>query len=157
WGHGRYLVIYLFAALAGSCLGVAYYVQSECVGASGALCGLLGAAAVWALYNGRYLPRSVLWRLLLSLGLSFVILTVLSGIPGVSAWGHFGGVLAGAAAALLLHGNRFWPSPWRWFLLAGLVPLAWAGFAVLDRARATDPRWHDAELADFVRHYRDGA
>jgi membrane associated rhomboid family serine protease len=154
WGHGRYLAIYLFAALAGSCLGVAFYVQSECVGASGALCGLLGAAAVWVLFNGRYLPRSVLRRLLLSLGLSFVILAVLSGIPGVSAWGHFGGVLAGAAAALLLHGHRCGPSPWRWLLLAGFVPLAWAGLAVLDRARATDPRWRAAERSDFEQHYQ---
>ena len=57
---------------------MAFYVQSECVGASGALCGLLGAAAVWVLFNGRYLPRPVLWRLLLSLGLSFVTFVPLS-------------------------------------------------------------------------------
>jgi membrane associated rhomboid family serine protease len=157
WGHARYLAIYLFAALAGSWLGVAFYVQSECVGASGALCGLLGAAAVWVLFNGRYLPRSMLWRLLVSLGLSFVILAWLSWVPGVSAWGHFGGVVAGAAAALLLHGHRFWPPPWRWLALAGFVPLAWAGLAVLDRARATDPRWRAAELSDFEQHYREHA
>ena len=57
WGPVRYLVIYLFAGLGGSCLALALEPRFPMAGASGAICGVLGAAAVWVLCNGRHLPR----------------------------------------------------------------------------------------------------
>ena len=62
WGPVRYLVIYLFAGLGGSVLALALEPRIVMAGASGAICGVLGAAAVWVLCNGRHLPRSLAAR-----------------------------------------------------------------------------------------------
>src|SRR5262245_53798013 len=55
WGRWRYLAIYLLAGLGGSC--AALTTAGGVAGASGALCGLVAAEAVWLLLNRRYLPR----------------------------------------------------------------------------------------------------
>ena len=48
WGRGRFLFLWLAAGFCGSCAAV-YLTKSEAplAGASGALCGLLGALGVW--------------------------------------------------------------------------------------------------------------
>jgi membrane associated rhomboid family serine protease len=156
WGRARYLVIYALGALGGSCLAVAHTPQAPLVmgpvkvvpviaGASGALCGLLAAEAVWVLLNARYLPRALARRGRANILTTFLLLVFISLFPGVSGWGHFGGAAAGAAAALLLHLQRFGAGPWRWLALAALAPLPWLGFREIERQRATDKRWHELE------------
>jgi membrane associated rhomboid family serine protease len=154
WGHVRYLVIYLVALLGGSCLGIAQQ-PAPSAGASAAVCGLLGAEAVWLLFNGKFLPRALLRQARLGLILSLVLLVFISSFPNVGAWGHFGGASAGALAALLLHLQRFGPPGSRWLALAGFVPLAWYGHYVIERARDTDPKWQQVEDQQFMdRHAR---
>jgi membrane associated rhomboid family serine protease len=158
WGHVRYLVIYLTAVLGGSCLGVAHHVGLN-AGASGAVCGLLGSEAVWFLFNRRYLPRALLRQAWTTLLINLVLLVFISSFESVSGWGHFGGAAAGAAAALLLHLQRFGPPGWRWLALVGFVPLTWYGYHVIEQARATDPHWQEVEDQQFqerfVRPIRD--
>src|SRR6185437_6277821 len=73
WGRARYLTIYLLSGLGGTYLAMAIspaVIQDGVVierleaGASGAICGLIGAEAVWIWLNSKYLPRSFLarWR-----------------------------------------------------------------------------------------------
>jgi hypothetical protein len=76
-----------------------------------------------------------------------MLITFISLLPGVSGWGHLGGALAGAAAALLLHVQRFSRAAWRWAALAALVPLPWLGVALIEWARAVFPAWEKLTAA----------
>jgi rhomboid protease GluP len=162
WGHGRFLAIYLIAAIGANCVGVAMQpafvlkgqgveqvIVTPLAGASGALCGLLGAEGVWFLLNRRYLPRAMLRRVSFGFFLNAGLLIFISLFSGVSAWGHGAGAVFGAVAALLLHVQRFGWGPWRWLAVAGLPLLLIAGWLVLDRERTRSPLWHQIELIDF--------
>lgn len=91
-GHGRYLALYLIAALGG---GVASFwfssVNSVSVGASGAIFGLMGALVV-AGRRLRYDIRQVLILLGINLVIGFIA-------PGVDWRAHLGGLVTGAAVA----------------------------------------------------------
>jgi membrane associated rhomboid family serine protease len=94
-GHGRYLTLYLLAALGG---GVASYAFSEIntlsVGASGAIFGLMGAFVV----AGRRLRYDITFVLVL-LGINVVIGFI---SPGVDWRAHLGGLVTGAAVAAIM-------------------------------------------------------
>ena len=94
-GHGRYLTLYLLAALGG---GVASYVFSDIrtvsVGASGAIFGLMGALVV----AGRRL-RYDITQVLILLGINVVIGFV---SPGVDWRAHLGGLVTGAVVAAIM-------------------------------------------------------
>jgi membrane associated rhomboid family serine protease len=107
WGRWRLLVIYLISAWGGSCLAMAYSPGVVVVGASGAICGLLGAIVVGVMLYARHLPRTMAGRLRSQVFMNVALIIFISLIPGVSGWGHLGGALAGAAAALALHLQRF--------------------------------------------------
>src|SRR5262249_19468985 len=106
WGRWRFVIIYLVAGWTGSCLGVQY--ASNLVGASGSVCGLLAAIGLWFLLYRKYIPRDFasrgLWQVAINIGL---IAFVGYMIPYVSNAGHLGGGIGGAAAALVLHVQRF--------------------------------------------------
>jgi len=91
-GHGRYLALYLIAALGG---GVASFwfssVNAVSVGASGAIFGLMGALVV-AGRRLRYDIRQVLILLGINLVIGFIA-------PGVDWRAHLGGLVTGAAVA----------------------------------------------------------
>jgi rhomboid protease GluP len=152
WGHVRYLVIYLVAILGGSVLVAAHPVELT-AGASGGVCGILAAEAVWFLFNRRYLPRALLRQARTNFIINFVLLVFISSFANVSGWGHFGGAAAGALAALLMHLQRFGPPVWRWLALTGFVPLAWYGQYAIEYARATNEKWQQLEDQHFVKRH----
>jgi membrane associated rhomboid family serine protease len=168
WGRSRYLLIYLVAAFGGNCLAMAWQpavelsgpgggrveVSQPVVGASGALCGVLAATMVWVVFNGRHLPRATATQLRTSLISSAVLLIFISLFRNVSGLCHLGGALFGAASAALLDLHRWRTGPLRWLALAGLVALPWLGMRAIDRARATDPRWHRVERRVFDHLYK---
>lgn len=89
-GRARYLGVYLVSILGGSAAVMFLQTDAVTAGASGAVFGLLGAQAV-ILLRLRRSPTPVL----VVIGLNvFISLT----IPGISLWGHLGGLAAGAAA-----------------------------------------------------------
>jgi membrane associated rhomboid family serine protease len=150
WGRLRFLLIYLLSVWTGSCLGVAYarQVVDTFYGASGALCGLVAAYAVWLVLNRRYVPRSVLARARRGLLTNAVLLVVFSLLGGFNGWGDGGGALGGALAAVLLNFQRFGPPRWRWLALPALAALPALGVYAIQHQRAANPKWLAPGQAD---------
>jgi len=129
FGHGAYLVFYLFAGLAGGVLHYAFNAHSQLptVGASGAIAGVLGAYAV-AFPRARVLtlvPLFPFFQLmalpaLVVLGLWFLFqfftgalsLAWNPGGGGVAWWGHIGGFTFGVLAMAIFGGRRAASEAW---------------------------------------------
>lgn len=138
WGWWRLVLIYAVGAWAGSCLAASQATAAPTVGASGAICGLMGAEGVWVALYGRYLPRGFTRRLRSQFLVNVVFLVFISLMPGISWQGHLGGAVGGAAAALLLHVHRFGPSLLRWPALAALPLVVWGCYSwMMTKASAT--------------------
>lgn len=103
YGRGLFLVIYLGAALAGSAASLHFSaLAGVSVGASGAVFGVAGALLMAVFRHRRRLPRQFGKRTLGGIGF-FVLYSLLQGlVPGVDNAAHIGGLLAGAALAVLL-------------------------------------------------------
>ncbi|MBJ8346414.1 rhomboid family intramembrane serine protease [Antrihabitans sp. YC2-6] len=91
-GWARYLAVYLTSLLGGAAAVLALQDNAVTAGASGAIFGLFGAMAV-ILIRIRQSPGPVLAMIVIN-----VIISV--SIPGISLWGHLGGLAAGTAATV---------------------------------------------------------
>ncbi|AYJ47561.1 rhomboid family intramembrane serine protease [Rhodococcus sp. P1Y] len=134
-GRARYVAVYAVSLLGGSASVMILEAPiSLTAGASGAIFGLLGAQAV-ILLKLRRSPTPVL----VVIGLNVVISI---SIPGISLWGHMGGLVAGALATAgilflpnVVGGNdRRRASMVGWCAVAGVAVLALAviAFRILD-------------------------
>lgn len=91
-GHSRFLAVYLLSLLGGSALVFAFeQVRSLTAGASGAIYGLMGGLLV-VLLRLRRSPGPALFIIGINVVITFTI-------PGISIWGHLGGLVFGTAAA----------------------------------------------------------
>jgi membrane associated rhomboid family serine protease len=95
-GTWRFAVIYFVSLLCGSFGALLMSPDAITVGASGAIFGLLAAAAVVAWNRGFNLMESGLG---LWIGLNLLITFT---VPNISVGGHVGGLIGGGIAALLL-------------------------------------------------------
>jgi len=94
-GRARFLVLYFVSGLAGSAAVMLFAnPQSQTLGASGAIFGLMGALVVVGLKIGAQMQQIWFW-----VGLN-LIFTFTAG--GISWQGHIGGLLGGAAVAGVL-------------------------------------------------------
>jgi len=96
FGSLRFSLMY-FGSLFGGALAVLLFGFTQpTLGASGAVLGLAGAMFV-ALWGRGVSPRQspVFGLVILNLALPLLV-------PGISFWGHFGGVVAGAAMAFVM-------------------------------------------------------
>jgi membrane associated rhomboid family serine protease len=157
WGRWRFLLIYLFSAWSAVCIGMSRQ-TSLTMGASGAVCGMIGAEIVWVIANRRFLPPLLRKRAYTGMVLNLFILAMFTLVPGTGAWGHFGGLLAGVVLAIFLHFQRFGPAPVRIpaLLAAAVVPLA--AFLFLRHAQHTEPHWRerqDQAFQDQLRPHTD--
>ncbi|UYP19049.1 rhomboid family intramembrane serine protease [Rhodococcus sp. Z13] len=99
-GRARYLSVYLLSILGGSAAVMLLQTGAVTAGASGAVFGLMGAQAI-ILLRLRRSPTPVLTVV----GLNVLISVT---IPGISLWGHLGGLVAGAATtAALLYAPQY--------------------------------------------------
>jgi membrane associated rhomboid family serine protease len=114
-GRVRFLAIYLISALTGSA-AVLWLAdpQTQTLGASGAVFGMLGALLVLA-YKVRGDVRSVLIWLGINVAYTFLG-------SGISWQGHFGGLLGGAlVTAIVLYAPRKDRTRLQWLGIAGVV------------------------------------
>jgi len=138
FGAHRTTCIYFGAGLVASY--VSHTAGYSSVGASGAVCGLIAALAVYGLRRGGFEGRMLTRRMA---GWAFYIIVIGMLWPGTDNWGHLGGFAGGAlvgrfGAGVRLHGGRG-EHAWRWaahLALAGAVtvaavwmaPSVWRGF-----------------------------
>ncbi len=129
-GGARYLSVYLVSLLGGSAaVLVLQHDNAATAGASGAVFGLFGAMAI-VLIKQRQSPGPVVAIIAIN-----VIISV--SLPGISLWGHLGGLAAGTAAAtgvlfgpgLVASASR--PATDRSALLVGWIAIAAVAAATL--------------------------
>jgi membrane associated rhomboid family serine protease len=120
-GRLRFGTIYAVSLLCGSFGALLVSPHTPTVGASGAIFGLMGAAAVEM--RARQIPimqSGVGGLILLNLVISFAL-------PGISWGGHIGGLIGGAVAALVIQlGARYRSRP---LAFGGCAIIALAAFA----------------------------
>jgi membrane associated rhomboid family serine protease len=97
-GRGRFVLLYIVSALAGSAGALVWTPNAPTVGASGALFGLLGAALILERQRNYVLGGSAMGLILINLILSFAI-------SGISIGGHVGGLIGGVLCTLIF--SRF--------------------------------------------------
>ncbi len=120
-GHVKFALVYFVSLLVGSLLVLIVAPHSPTLGASGAVFGLMGAAAVEM--RARQIPimqSGIGVLILINLALSFTI-------GGISWQGHVGGLIGGALVMFILQlGDRYRQQS---LALAGCVAIGVASFA----------------------------
>ncbi|WP_216892047.1 rhomboid family intramembrane serine protease [Nocardia alni] len=119
-GRTRYLAIYLTSLLGGAAAVMWLARDSATAGASGAIFGLFGALAV-VLLRLRRSPTQLLVVIVINLIISV-------SVPGISLWGHLGGLAAGTLATV---GLLYVP---RWLRVrsqAAGLRIGWAALAAV--------------------------
>ena len=131
-GRVRFLLLYVAALLGGSAGVLIIHANDRGLhgGASGAVFGLLGAAAVIMFQRGiNPLSTGIGTTIALNLFITFTI-------PGISIGGHIGGLVAGAAAGSLMAAPRHRRQP-KW--VTYVAPIAVAAAAVAISVVVTSP------------------
>jgi membrane associated rhomboid family serine protease len=104
-GSLRFAALYLTSLLCGSFGALVLDPNALTVGASGAVFGLMGAAAIELRSRGiNPLHTDIGMLIIFNLALSFII-------PNISIGGHVGGLIGGALAALVLGALSRRPAP----------------------------------------------
>ncbi|MGI6329796.1 MAG: rhomboid family intramembrane serine protease [Bacilli bacterium] len=97
YGKYKFLMVYLFSALTGSLMSMAFNPTSISAGASGAIFGLLGSLLYFGyhyrVYLGNALTNSIIPIIILNLFLSFMI-------PGIDQFAHLGGLAGGVLMSM---------------------------------------------------------
>ena len=127
YGLNRLIVLYTLTGVAGFWVSYVAGVPFT-IGASAALCGLIGATLYYGKSRGGLFGETI-YRQIGGWAIGIVIIGLL--IPGINNWGHGGGMAAGALLGFLVgYRERDGDQPWHALLAAvcmaatGLV-LAW--------------------------------
>ncbi len=125
-GHAQYAALYFASLFAGALGAMLLSPNSATAGASGAIFGLLGAAAGYQLANRVNIWQSGLGMLIvINLGITFLV-------PGISVGGHVGGMVAGGAIGwAMFELERRQKSPVLGVTIAIVLMVACVGVAVL--------------------------
>ena len=125
FGPARFALIYFGSLFAGALAVMLFDWRQATLGASGAVLGMAAALAIALWLRGADLRRTPTFGLVV-LNLAFPLI-----LPGISFWGHAGGVLGGMAMAwLLVTGARRSPA----LVGASGQSLAFGGGAVVGLA-----------------------
>lgn len=99
YGNLKYLIIYLFSALMGSLLSMAFLGDAWSIGASGAVFGLLGSLLYFGyhyrVYLGNTLKSQIIPIIIINLVLGF-------SIAGIDQFAHLGGLAGGLIMSMAM-------------------------------------------------------
>jgi len=97
YGHGRFLLLYLFSGFAGNVLSFVL-TSSPSLGASTAIFGLFSAEGIFIFQNRKLFGSARTRQALMNLGIVLLINLVYGFAPGsnIDIMGHLGGLLGGA-------------------------------------------------------------
>ena len=159
-GWQRLVVLYVLAGIGGSIASAALGSGMFSVGASGAICGALGAAAALAWRPAGLIPPSVLPVVRRNAMVNLVLVFAVSFVPQVDGMAHLGGGLVGGALVLsgVLTRGLTRDAPARvtraltFAALACAVLLVAAFATALVRGRP----WELARLGDTIERHVDG-
>ncbi len=161
WGPRRFLVIYTLALVGGSLASLATTIPVS-VGASGAIFGLFGALAVFAIRHRRLIAPRARVPLLLNLA-AILAANVALGIalPFIDNAAHAGGFAAGALGALVLRPVRVLGPSGGIAELAARVASALAvaavvGSLIMAARYAEASQWFLIAGGEMERHTLDG-
>lgn len=108
YGHLAFAVIYLAAGVGGAITSAAVPPVRISVGASGAICGVLGGLLAFLLVHRRAIPPTVLRQLSKSVLMVVLFMAVLGAVvSNIDQAAHLGGLAIGFLCGLLLIGP--WP------------------------------------------------
>jgi membrane associated rhomboid family serine protease len=107
WGRAAFLAIYLLSCIGGGAFAVVLTPHASLVGASGAICGLLGSMLTWLVLNKRHLPEHIVANWQRNILINIVLIAIISFLPGVSWAGHLGGGVIGAVVSVPLNLAHF--------------------------------------------------
>jgi rhomboid protease GluP len=152
-GAGRYAVLLGAAALGGSLASAGLSTAAVSVGASGAIWGVLGAAAALAWRPGNVIPAVMVGPLRRNAIINLVLNLSISFLPQVDLWAHLGGGVAGAALVWsgVLTRDLEHPGVQRRFTVAAYA-VAGLMAAALAVAWVTCRPWQLAGEPSFVHH-----
>ncbi|MCI0380141.1 MAG: rhomboid family intramembrane serine protease [Gemmataceae bacterium] len=151
WGSARFMALYLFSVFAG---GVAVMTAAivrlplevildprypSTVGASGAICGLMGSFGVWVFLNRQYLPPQLVSHFARALLTNTILIVIISTMPGVSWEGHLGGAIGGAVFSIPLNNHRYGSRLARRVAWLGLIALPLATYVYV-RSQCAPPQ-----------------
>jgi membrane associated rhomboid family serine protease len=122
WSRWPYLALYLISCVGSGACAMFLTPNASLVGASGAICGLLGSMASWLLLNKAHLPPRIVQDWQRQIMTNIVLIAILSFLPGISWAGHLGGGVTGALIAIPLNMAHFDTGVRRW--------LGWGGTAL---------------------------
>ncbi|CAB4936933.1 unannotated protein [freshwater metagenome] len=130
-GSGRFAALYVAALLAGAFGALVFDPNAVTVGASGAIFGVMGAAAVMLWRRGMNpLHTDIGMLIVFNLVLGFVI-------PNVSVGGHIGGLVGGALAGLGIAVSQERRAPWiGWLACVVVAAVAVVGSELVVRSGA---------------------
>ncbi len=108
YGPMAFTILYLAAGIGGAIASAAVPPVRVSVGASGAICGLLGGLLAFLVRHRRAMPPTVLHRLRRDvLGVLLLMVVLGAWVPGIDQAAHLGGLAAGFISGVLLIGP--WP------------------------------------------------
>ncbi len=97
-GKKKFIIIYFMSALSGSLMSI-IFTNTQSVGASGAIFGIIGALSYFCyyyrLYLGSLLKSQIIPLIILNLALGFII-------PGIDVSAHIGGLVGGILTTMAL-------------------------------------------------------
>ncbi len=159
YGPAAFAAIYLSSGIGGALASALIPPIRVSVGASGAICGILGALTAFLIVNRRTIPPTVL-KLLRDNLVGIVAFMVVLGVvvPNIDHSAHLGGLGTGFVSGLLL--GRFWPVvPSRWVAARRLAMIT-AIAGGLGGIAVAATRWAEASvpperrLDDFLDQIR---
>ncbi len=98
YGPNRMIVIYTFSGVGGYIISTLFGIRFT-IGASAAVCGLIGAALYYGKSRGGTYGDAV-YRQISGWAIGIFIFGFL--VPGINNWGHFGGMFVGVMTAYFL-------------------------------------------------------